>query len=55
LFWRYLLAEQKLRPDMSHSFERQVASLGVVTHVRLNVIPDGGINRMRLFGATRSP
>ncbi len=50
MFWRYLLPEQKLQADLSHSFERQVASVGAVTHVRLNVIPDGGVNRMRLFG-----
>jgi allantoicase len=50
MFWRYLLPEQKLRADQSHPFDREVVSLGVVTHVRLNVIPDGGINRVRLFG-----
>jgi len=50
MFWRYLLSEQELQPDLLHSFEREVASLGVITHVRLNVIPDGGINRARMFG-----
>ena len=50
MFWRHLLPEQPLRPDSPHVFEREVAPLGVVTHVRLNVIPDGGINRVRLFG-----
>jgi allantoicase len=53
LFWRQLLAEQRLQPDCNHVFERDVAPLGVLTHVRLNVIPDGGINRMRLFGLRR--
>ena len=55
MFWRYLLPEQELQPDLSHSFDRQMTGLGVVTHVRLNVIPDGGINRTRLFGAARGP
>jgi allantoicase len=50
MFWHYLLPEQELRPDAAHSFEHEVTPLGLVTHVRLNVIPDGGINRMRLFG-----
>jgi allantoicase len=27
-----------------------VAELGAITHVRLNIIPDGGISRMRLWG-----
>jgi allantoicase len=50
MFWRFLLREQKMRPDTVHRLEGQRANLGVVTHVRLNVIPDGGINRVRLFG-----
>ena len=54
MFWRHLLPEQKLRPDTAHHFEQEVASLGVVTHVRLNVIPDGGINRVRMFGISSS-
>jgi allantoicase len=54
MFWRHLLPDQRLRPDLLHIFDRQVVDLGAVTHVRLNVLPDGGINRVRLFG-THSP
>lgn len=54
MFWHYLLPEQALRPDTVQTFEREVAPLGSVTHVRLNVIPDGGVNRMRLFGLPAS-
>jgi allantoicase len=50
MFWHYLLPEQKLQADLSHSFGRQMASVGAVTHVRLNVMPDGGVNRVRVFG-----
>jgi allantoicase len=36
--------------DRVHVFEREVADLGPVTHVRLNVVPDGGVSRLRLYG-----
>lgn len=49
MFWRELLPEQKLEMDRVHIFE-EVAHLGPITHVRFNVIPDGGVNRLRLFG-----
>jgi allantoicase len=52
MFWRYLLTEQALQADRLHSFDCEIAQLGVVTHLRLNVIPDGGINRIRVFGAS---
>jgi allantoicase len=50
LFWRVLLPEQKLEMDRAHTFEREITSLGPVTHVRFNNIPDGGVNRLRLLG-----
>jgi allantoicase len=50
MFWRVLLPEQKLEADRVHTFEHELADLGPVTHIRLNIIPDGGVSRMRLFG-----
>jgi allantoicase len=50
MFWRVLLPEQKLQADRLQAFERELAGLGPVSHVRFNVIPDGGVNRLRLFG-----
>jgi len=48
--WDILLPEQKLHPDRQHVFGAEVNDIGPVTHVRLNIIPDGGISRMRLLG-----
>ncbi len=48
--WDILLPEQKLHPDRQHIFGAEVNDIGPVTHVRLNIIPDGGISRMRLPG-----
>lgn len=50
MFWRVLLPEQKLEMDRPHQFQKEIADLGPVTHVRLNIIPDGGVSRMRLYG-----
>ena len=50
MFWRLLLPEQKLDADRLHGFEQELVELGPVTHIRLNVIPDGGVNRLRAFG-----
>ena len=49
MFWRVLLPEQKLEMNRIHRFEPEVIDLGAVTHVRLNIIPDGGVSRLRLF------
>ncbi|GAB4091500.1 allantoicase [Flaviaesturariibacter terrae] len=48
--WEMLLPEQKLSADSIHTFERELAAHGIFTHVRLNIFPDGGVSRLRLFG-----
>jgi allantoicase len=48
--WRELVPRMPLEPDTLHTFEADVRSVPGVTHVRLNIFPDGGIARLRLFG-----
>ena len=48
--WRQLLARVPLRANRSHTFRRQLHDVGAATHVRLNIYPDGGISRLRVFG-----
>jgi allantoicase len=50
MFWQELLPRQKLQMDAVHSFEKEVAKLGRISHVRFNIFPDGGVSRLRLFG-----
>lgn len=50
MFWEYLLPEQMLNADEVHFFEKEVVELGLVTHLRFNIIPDGGVSRLRAFG-----
>jgi allantoicase len=50
MFWRTLLPEQKLKMDHLHRFEAEIADIGSVTHIRFNIVPDGGVSRLRLWG-----
>ncbi|KVE39774.1 allantoicase [Burkholderia sp. TSV86] len=50
MFWPTLLDEQPLKMDSIHTFDAQLAVLGPVTHVRLNIHPDGGVSRLRIWG-----
>jgi allantoicase len=47
--WRELVARTPLQPHTRHRFTREVARQPC-THVRLNIYPDGGVARLRLFG-----
>ena len=48
LQWRELLPRVRLQPDTRHRFG--VDSAEPATHVRLEVFPDGGLARLRVFG-----
>lgn len=51
MFWPILMGEQKLSADAIHNFGRdKLADLGAVNHVKLNIFPDGGVSRLRVFG-----
>ncbi|MBF7141453.1 MULTISPECIES: allantoicase [Pseudomonas] len=50
LFWRELLPSQKLQMHQEHHFAEQLRDLGPITHLRLNVFPDGGVSRLRIIG-----
>jgi allantoicase len=47
--WHELLPRTPLQPDARHTFEPK-ASAVEATHARLNIFPDGGVARLRLFG-----
>ena len=53
--WIPLLAEAKLQPHARHAWERELAAPGEVSHVRINIFPDGGVARLRLFGTATAP
>lgn len=46
--WSELLPTQKMSADSEHEF--MVEDANPITHIRLNIFPDGGVSRLRLFG-----
>ena len=52
MFWQELLKEKDLNPDTIHQFElKNLEKIGPISHVKLNIFPDGGISRFRVFGS----
>ncbi len=50
LKWTEILPKVKLQADHEHFFEKEIVNLSSFTHIRLNIFPDGGVSRLRLFG-----
>jgi allantoicase len=48
--WMELLPQMKLKPNRRNVFSRELRSTGPVSHVRLNIFPDGGVSRLRVYG-----
>ena len=48
LSWKELVPKTKLEADKQHYFDGLPSTQ--VTHVRLNIFPDGGVSRLRLWG-----
>jgi len=48
--WKEILPKVKLKADTEHYFEDEITSSETFTHVKLNIFPDGGVSRLRLFG-----
>ncbi|MCX4965676.1 allantoicase [Streptomyces sp. NBC_00654] len=47
--WTEILPRTRLQPDTNHRFVLERAVRG--SHVRIDIFPDGGISRLRLFGS----
>lgn len=55
-FWQTLLPEQALSADSIHEFASNlILPHGPINHIRLNIFPDGGVSRMRLWGFRHLP
>jgi allantoicase len=48
--WTELLPKVKLRPHHRHFFARELRDAWALSHLRLNIYPDGGISRLRVHG-----
>jgi allantoicase len=52
--WQSILPVQKLIADKEHEFIMEIDRHETISHIRLNIFPDGGISRLRLFGKISS-
>jgi len=52
--WRPLLSTP-VQPHTRHFFDAELRRLGVVSHLRLSVFPDGGVARLRAWGTPARP
>ncbi|WP_044419247.1 allantoicase [Halarcobacter anaerophilus] len=51
MFWEELIGKQKLSMHKKHYFDNSfLLHKKPVTHIRVNIFPDGGISRLKLFG-----
>ena len=50
MFWPEILPRRALAADRVHAFEK-IDCPAPVSHARLDIHPDGGVSRLRLFGA----
>ncbi len=48
--WKPLLKRTKLQAHTRHCFEQEVSDAGLVSHLRFNIFPDGGVSRLRVYG-----
>jgi allantoicase len=48
--WTELLPRTKLQAHTRHFFIDELLSSGPFTHLRMNVYPDGGVSRLRVWG-----
>ena len=53
LYWETLLEPVEMQADVVHTFT-ELNSVGPVSHIKINLHPDGGISRLRAFGILTS-
>lgn len=52
--WKQILAPQAMAADTVHVFDEELLDPGPWTYVRMNIHPDGGVARLRVFGVVGS-
>jgi allantoicase len=48
--WETLLPRTKLRANSRHLFRKELQPATAASHLRLNIFPDGGVSRLRVWG-----
>jgi allantoicase len=53
--WCEILPKTKLEAHTRHFFEKELSAADNYTHLRLNIYPDGGVSRLRVWGSLAAP
>jgi allantoicase len=48
--WQSVLPRTTLQAHTRHFFENEILDAGMVSHLRFNIFPDGGVSRLRVYG-----
>ena len=48
--WKYLLKDAKLSANKTHVFKNVLMKKDKINFIKINIFPDGGISRFRIFG-----
>ena len=48
LEWKIIIGKKKTKANSHHLFD--ISSKSIFTHIKLNIFPDGGVARLRLYG-----
>ena len=48
--WIYLLKNTKLTANKTHIFKNSLMKKKKINYIKINIFPDGGISRFRIFG-----
>jgi len=48
--WKLLLNKVKLHAHKKHNFQNKLMKNKKVNYIKINIFPDGGISRIRVFG-----
>jgi allantoicase len=51
--WEHLLNKVKLGPHKKHNFKNQLMKNKKINYIKINIFPDGGISRIRVFGSIK--
>jgi allantoicase len=48
--WKYLLKNAKLSSNKIHIFKNNLMKKDKINFIKINIFPDGGISRFRIYG-----
>jgi len=48
--WKYLFKNEKLSANKVHTFKNSLMKKEKINHIKINIFPDGGISRFKIFG-----